>query len=83
MVRFFTAVAILAICSCVTEPLPAGQTISMGTSDRGYLRDAVALRDQGDGTAARQLLAPILGRFTEGLDTPDLKDATTLLDELA
>jgi penicillin-insensitive murein endopeptidase len=49
MVRFFTASAILVICSCVAEPLPAGQTISVGTSDRGYLRDAVALREQGDG----------------------------------
>jgi hypothetical protein len=27
------------------------------------------------------LLAPILGWFTEGFDTPDLKEAT-LLDEL-
>ena len=32
---------------------------------------------------ARQLLAPIHGWFTEGLDTPDLKDAKALSDELA
>ena len=28
------------------------------------------------------LLAGLYGRFTEGFDTPDLKDAKTLLDEL-
>ena len=32
---------------------------------------------------ARDLLAPIYGWFTEGFDTPDLKDAKALLDELA
>jgi penicillin-insensitive murein endopeptidase len=49
MVRLFTALAILAIGSCVTEPLPAGQTISIGTSDRGYLHEALALPDRGEG----------------------------------
>jgi hypothetical protein len=28
------------------------------------------------------LLAPVYGRFTEGLDTLDLKEAKALLDEL-
>jgi hypothetical protein len=32
---------------------------------------------------ARDLLAPVYGWFTEGSDTPDLKDAKALLDELA
>ena len=40
-------------------------------------------RDQGKRTEARDLLAPIYGWFTEGFDTPDLKEAKTLLDELA
>jgi predicted ATPase len=31
---------------------------------------------------ARDLLMPIYGWFTEGFDTPDLKEAKTLLDEL-
>ena len=31
---------------------------------------------------ARDLLAPIYGWFTEGFDTPDLKEAKALLDEL-
>jgi predicted ATPase len=40
-------------------------------------------RDQGKRSAARDLLAPIYGWFTEGFDTADLKDAKALLDELA
>ena len=33
--------------------------------------------------AARDLLAPVYGWFTEGFDTLDLQEAKTLLDELA
>jgi hypothetical protein len=32
---------------------------------------------------ARDLLAPIYGRFTEGFDTPVLQDAKVMLDQLA
>ena len=39
-------------------------------------------RDQGKRDKARELLAPIYGWFTEGFDTPDLKQAKALLDEL-
>jgi predicted ATPase len=34
-------------------------------------------------TEARDLLAPIYGWFTEGFNTPDLKEAKALLEELA
>ncbi|HKM70532.1 MAG TPA: adenylate/guanylate cyclase domain-containing protein [Stellaceae bacterium] len=37
---------------------------------------------QGNRGKARELLAPIHGWFTEGFDTPDLKEAKALLDEL-
>jgi predicted ATPase len=51
------------------------------------LRAAASLarlrRDQGRPVEARDLLAPVYGWFTEGFDTPDLKDAKALLDELA
>jgi len=51
------------------------------------LRAATSLarlwRDQGKRAKARDLLAPIYGWFTEGFDTPDLKEAKALLDELA
>jgi predicted ATPase len=40
-------------------------------------------RDQGKRDAARDLLAPAYGWFTEGFDTLDLKEAKTLLNELA
>ena len=50
------------------------------------LRAAVSLarlwRDEGKPRQARELLAPVYGWFTEGLDTPDLKEAQALLDEL-
>jgi predicted ATPase len=51
------------------------------------LRAATSLarlwRDQGKRAAARDLLAPVYGWFTEGLETNVLKDAKALLDELA
>jgi class 3 adenylate cyclase/predicted ATPase len=40
-------------------------------------------RDHDKRAAARDLLVPIYNWFTEGFDTPDLKDAKALLDELA
>jgi predicted ATPase len=40
-------------------------------------------RDQVKREEARELLAPVYGWFTEGLDTRDLKEAKALLDELA
>lgn len=39
-------------------------------------------RDQGRRSEARELLAPIYAWFTEGFDTPALREAKTLLDEL-
>ena len=50
------------------------------------LRAAMSLarlrHDQGRHAEARDLLAPVYGWFTEGFDTPDLKEAKALLDEL-
>ena len=40
-------------------------------------------RDQGMRDAARDLLAPVYGWFTEGFDTLDLKEAKALLEQLA
>jgi class 3 adenylate cyclase/predicted ATPase len=39
--------------------------------------------DQGKRTQARDLLAPLYGWFTEGLDTADLRDAKALLEGLS
>jgi predicted ATPase len=50
------------------------------------LRAATSLarlwRDRGKSAEARDLLAPVYGWFTEGFDTPDLKEAKALLGEL-
>ena len=40
------------------------------------------LRKRGDLAEARDLLIPLFASFTEGFDTPDLKDAKILLDEM-
>jgi predicted ATPase len=41
------------------------------------------LARQGRRDEARTMLADVYNWFTEGFDTADLKDAKTLLDELA
>ena len=50
------------------------------------LRAAASLarlwRDQGKRVEGRDLLAPVYGWFTEGLDAPVLRDAKALLDQL-
>ena len=50
------------------------------------LRAAVSLArlrsDQGRRAEAHDLLAPVYGWFTEGFDTPDLKEAKALLEAL-
>ncbi len=40
-------------------------------------------RSRGKHDEARELLASTYSRFTEGFETPDLKEAKALLDELA
>jgi predicted ATPase len=51
------------------------------------LRAAMSLarlwQQQGKRQAARELLAPIYGWFTEGFDTADLQEANMLLEALA
>jgi predicted ATPase len=50
---------------------------------RAAMSTARLWRDQGKNQQARDLLAPVYGWFTEGLDTLDLKQAKVLLDVLA
>jgi predicted ATPase len=70
------------------ESFRTALAIAREQGTRGYeLRAATGLarlwREQGRRTAARELLAPVYGWFTEGFDTADLKEAKALLDELA
>lgn len=63
-------------------------TVARQCQARAYeLRAAVSLgrlwQRQGKTDAARQLLEPLYGWFTEGLDTVDLRQAGALLEELA
>jgi len=62
--------------------------VARGQSAKQFeLQAAVSLArlwvEQGKRVKAHDLLAPIYNWFTEGFDTPDLKDAKALLDELA
>ena len=62
--------------------------VAQAQSAKGWeLRAANSLTrmwcEQGKHTEARDLLAPVYNWFTEGFDTPVLKEAKALLDELA
>ena len=50
---------------------------------RAFMSLARLRRSQGKVQQARELLALVYGRFTEGFDTRDLKEAKELLGELA
>ena len=63
-------------------------TVARGQGARSLeLRSSTSLARlwhmEGKVTAARELLAPIYVWFTEGFDTPDLKEAKALLDQLS
>jgi len=45
--------------------------------------DFEVLPEQSKYAQAHELLAPVYEWFTEGFDTPDLRKAKTLLDELS
>ncbi len=60
----------------------ARQQGAKGYELRAATRLARLWQDSGRRDAARDLLAPVYGWFTEGFATPDLKDAKTLLDAL-
>ncbi len=55
------------------KPLELRATVSL----------ARLLNGQGESGAAYSMLESIYGSFTEGFDTPDLRDARALLDELS
>jgi predicted ATPase len=71
----------------VEASLRVALAIAREQGTRGFeLRAAVGLAhllsNLGRREEARDLLAPVYGWFTEGFDTPDLKEAKALLDEI-
>ena len=76
----------------MTTPLPSAvfcQAIGIAQQQSAKfweLRAAISLArlwsEQGKRDAARNLLGPIYGWFTEGFDTPVLREAKALLLEL-
>jgi hypothetical protein len=49
---------------------------------RAAMSLSVAMARRGDGEASRDLLAGVLSRFTEGLESADYMQAATQLDAL-
>ena len=65
------------------DAIQASQTYQSLTQElRAVTRLGRLLQSCGRAPEARDLLAPLYAKFTEGLDTPDLIEAKTLLDEL-
>jgi len=60
----------------------AGRQSARSYELRAAMSWARLLRDQGKRDAARDLLAPVYGWFTEGHDTHDVREAAALLAEL-
>jgi predicted ATPase len=69
--------------SLLSEALATARRQSARALELRAARDLAKLwRDQDRHAEARYLLAPVYGWFTEGFDTPDLKEAKRLLDAL-
>ena len=70
--------------ACLDEALAvAGRQQAKAYELRAATSLARLWAEQGRRTQARPLLASIYGWFTEGVDTADLREAKTLLDEIA
>ena len=63
------------------QSLEVAQSQKARSLELGVAADLARLhRDQGRLTEARDLLAPVYSWFTEGFDTPDLKEAEAMLN---
>jgi predicted ATPase len=69
---------------CYSLALEAARTQGARSLELRATTDLVRMwAERGERRRAHELLAPVYGRFTEGFDTLDLKEAKRLLDELA
>ena len=76
-----------ALLASAISSIGEGLAIARGQEARSLeLRGLMSLcrvqREQGDAREGRTALAACFAAFTEGFDTPDLRDAKALLDEL-
>ncbi len=73
-------------CLSVMRERRSARSAFLVVSVERFERSATSLSrllyEQAKRQEARDLLAPVYEWFTEGFDTPDLKDAKALLDEL-
>ena len=70
--------------ACLQQAIRIAQAQHAKSLELRAARDLARLwGEQGRRAEARDLLAPVYGWFTEGFDTADLKEAKTLLDQLA
>ena len=69
---------------CFAQSIKIAQRQEAKSSElRAVMSVARLYQNQGRQDEGRQLLAQIYGKFTEGFDTVDLREAKTLLDELS
>jgi hypothetical protein len=79
--RSFTSTSV-APPTRITATPPASLASRSCNFCRSYISPAL-WTGRGERARAADLLAPVYGWFTEGFDTADLKEAKSLLDELA
>ena len=73
----------LGLCRAHAQPKDRWADGVKAVSRRRRWRAAPALRPAVHrSTKTQLLLAPLYGWFTEGFDTPDLKEAKVLMEEL-
>ncbi|MEM7024498.1 MAG: tetratricopeptide repeat protein [Pseudomonadota bacterium] len=69
--------------ACLMKAIDAARQQQAKSLELRAARDLARLwAERGERQRARDLLAPVYGCFTEGFDTPDLKEAKVLLAEL-
>ena len=64
-------------------PGAARGLVGCGARRRTRMEAQGVWQQQGKRAEAYELLVPVYGWFTEGLDTPDLQEAKVLLEALA
>ena len=82
----FPPFVMVILAQCFVQGLETFSSLKAIGDMQGELRAATSLarlwRDQRRVAEARELLAPVYGRFIEGFGTADLREARALLEQL-